>query len=93
MMVDVEDGGGGGAADANAAYLAQLNLRLRRGCTAHVDPEGRLYYMKKEARKVSDLLGAASRLNRRISERKQRSNGNGANGHCANATTRGPKSG
>lgn len=38
-----------------ASYLAHINQRLRRGCTAHLDPQGRLYYMNHETRTSSWL--------------------------------------
>lgn len=41
--------------DATALYLAQLNQRIRRGCTAHVDSTGRIYYMNHDTRTSSWL--------------------------------------
>ncbi|KAH8025664.1 hypothetical protein HPB51_010748 [Rhipicephalus microplus] len=46
VMNDAADDEGGATVDATALYLAQLNQRIRRGCTAHADPAGRIYYMK-----------------------------------------------
>lgn len=51
-MNDADDEGG---AAVDALYLAQLNQRIRRGCTAHVDPTGRIYYMNHETRTSSWL--------------------------------------
>lgn len=54
-MNDAADDEGGAGVDAIALYLAQLNQRIRRGCTAHVDPAGRIYYMNHETRTSSWL--------------------------------------
>lgn len=51
-MNEADDEGG---AAVDALYLAQLNQRIRRGCTAHVDPTGRIYYMNHETRTSSWL--------------------------------------
>ncbi|KAL3211956.1 hypothetical protein MRX96_008214 [Rhipicephalus microplus] len=71
-MNDAADDEGGATVDATALYLAQLNQRIRRGCTAHADPAGRIYYMNHETRTSSwlppgglvelGMYGAALRL-------------------------------